>query len=312
MDRFPLMLHDLAVIIVDVALALPGVAGRRYRSAPQLLAVRPLAAPVANQFLDIGRRGRRLHWCLVQIRFQHPAIIQPGHRQDNPDIHIRQRIFDGVATFQHRHIGPQFFGQPGVSLRRHSHIGQRIAVVIILPRGVDDQVRLEIGQHRQDQLVEHTVESRVCCSGRQRNIDRRHQGGGAAGFTRKTGPRIQSAPILMERNKQGVRIMVINILGSIAMMHIRIDDRHPAQAILFPQRFNHHRFDVDGAKPPGSVHHPHRMVAGRAHQRKRPGRFTAQHRFCSRDRSASRHPVCIGNQGSNVWHADVNPLQISD
>ena len=58
MDRFPLMLHDLAVIIVYVAFALPGVAGRRYRSAPQLLAVHPLAAPVANQFLDIGRRGR--------------------------------------------------------------------------------------------------------------------------------------------------------------------------------------------------------------------------------------------------------------
>ena len=234
MDRFPLMLHDLAVIIVYVAFALPGVAGRRYRSAPQLLAVHPLAAPVANQFLDIGRRGRRLHRRLVQIRFQHPAIIQPSHRQDNPDIHIRQRIFYRVAAFQHRHIGPQFFGQAGVSLRRHSHIGQRIAVVIILPSGINDQIRLEIGQHRQYQLIEHAVESRVCCAGRQRDIDRRHQGGRAAGFTRKTCPRIQCATILMKRNKQSVRIMVINILGSVAMMHICIDDRHPAQAILPP------------------------------------------------------------------------------
>jgi hypothetical protein len=104
--------------------------------------------------------------------------------------------------------------------------------------------------------------------------------------------------------------MIENVLGAVAVMYVRIDDRHPPQAVVAPQVLDHHRLDVDRAEAPRPVDHPHRVMAWRPHQGERPRHLAPQHRLGGRYRPAGRHQVGVSDMGSYVGHADVDPVGV--
>ncbi len=56
--------------------------------------------------------------------------------------------------------------------------------------------------------------------------------------------------------------MPIDILGSITMMAIRVDDGNFTLAIRFPDKFNHYRFVVNVAETAVAMDHFHGMMPG--------------------------------------------------
>src|SRR5690554_2063618 len=98
---------------------------------------------------------------------------------------------------------------------------------------------------------------------------------------------------------ENIRVVVVNILGPVGMVRIRINNR-TAQiaAFQFAQVLDHHRFVVDRTKTAGAVDNPHAVVTRRAEQGKSPPGLAAGHEFAGGDRAPGRDEMGLGDRKS--------------
>ena len=71
-----------------------------------------------------------------------------------------------------------------------------------------------------------------------------------AGLIGETGARIQGAAVLMDGNEKGIGIVPVNILGTVAVMAVRVHNGHSSNAVMAPDIFDHDRFNVNIAETP--------------------------------------------------------------
>ena len=98
---------------------------------------------------------------------------------------------------------------------------------------------------------------------------------GAAAFLRETRSGVQGAPVLMQGNEQGVRVVPENILAAVAVVHVRIHNGNAQGAaigarIMIADVLHHDGFVIDIAEAAVAVHHAHGMVARGPYQCKGP------------------------------------------
>jgi len=74
----------------------------------------------------------------------------------------------------------------------------------------------------------------------------------------------------VQGDEQRVRIVPVNVLGSVTVVTVRVDDGHPVDAVGFAQVLDHDGFDIHVAESPRAVHDPHGMVTGRTDQGEPP------------------------------------------
>ena len=85
-----------------------------------------------------------------------------------------------------------------IALGRELHVGQRVREVVVLPGGVDDQIRLEVRQHGQHGVLDGVKVALVRGLGRQGDVDGAAQRVRPAAFLREARARIEGAAVLMQ------------------------------------------------------------------------------------------------------------------
>ncbi|VVB69312.1 Uncharacterised protein [uncultured archaeon] len=138
--------------------------------------------------------------------------------------------------------------------------------MIVLARGVQDQIRFELPQDGQDEPVQNVVNSFVRGARREGDVQSASQCLRPAHLIDEARARVKGVAVLMEGDAEHIRIVPEDLLGSVAMMHIGIDDGDLLVAVLRPQVLDHDGHVVDVTKAAVSVHHAHAVMAGRAHQ----------------------------------------------
>jgi len=104
--------------------------------------------------------------------------------------------------------------------------------------------------------------------------------------------------------------MPIDILGAVTMVTVRIHNGNPVDGIGLPQVFDHDGFNVDIAKPPGTVHDPHGVMAGRTHERKTPFNLPVQYGHADGFSTAGTNQMGFGGHAPFVRHTKVNALDV--
>src|SRR5450759_2055115 len=173
------------------------------------------------------------------------AVVQSGHCQNYSDIDVRKSFFNGIAALKHSYMGCQFFIEKSISLRAETHVGDRIAVMIVLPGGIDNYFRLKFVEDRQDDATQNIKKNFIGCVRRQRDIDCCSQSVRAAEVINKAGSRIKSPAILMKRYAQNIRIIPIYVLCAVSVMTISINDGNSFYTVGMTDVLNHHCFYVD-------------------------------------------------------------------
>ena len=179
--------------------------------------------------------------------------------------------------------------------------------MVVLAGGVDDQIGLEILNERHDHFAHGEKEALVRGAGRQGHVDRGPKRSWPAEFQGKAGAGIQGAAVLVQGNKERIRVVPVDVLGAVAMMAVGVHDGHAQGAVTLPQPFHHHRFDVDVAKPARAVDHLHGVVAGGPHQGKGALGFLFHDRAGGPDGPAGGNEVGGGGDGRHVGKAEMHP-----
>ena len=133
----------------------------------------------------------------------------------------------------------------------------------------------------------------VARSGWEGDIDIGSTGLRAAELIHKTRARVEGPPILVERNVEGIWIMVKDILTAIAMVDICIDNSYLLNSILMTEVSYHDSFCINGTKASNAVNHLHCVVPWRAHQGKSSFNLSLHNRFCCSNSAARGDPMSI-------------------
>jgi len=262
---------------------------------------------VAN-FLDVVRHlGRLAHGGRIETRFTHVGIVQPGQGKDDPEIHVGQRPLDGIAAFEHGDVRGKQFGQAGIALGRKGHVRDGVGKMIVLAGGINDEVGLEVANERQDEMFHDVEETFVRGTGRQRHVDGPSERRGAAHLLRKARAGIERSPVLMQGNKQGVRVVPVDVLGPVAVMAVRIHDGHAQGAEVLAQPLDHDRFDIDVAKTARAVDHFHGVVSGGTHQGEGPAGFLVADQPAGPDGATGRDEMRRRGHGGDIGKAEMHP-----
>ena len=165
-------------------------------------------------------------------------------------------------------------------------------------------------QKRHNEPVHHVKKACFPCFRRQRNVNGGSPGIGSPRFIRETGSRIKGAPILVYGNEQGVRVMPVDVLGSVSMVAVRIHNGDPANAIFLADIFYHDRFYIDVAESPVSMNHFHGVVSRGPYEGKRAFHLPFHDGIRSHKAAARGDEVALGRNSGLIGHADVGPLNI--
>ncbi len=182
--------------------------------------------------------------------------------------------------------------------------------MIVLSRGVNHQLRFKFFQKRQNETIDGKQNPLIGGIGRQGNIDGRPPGRRPAQLLDKTAARVERPPVLMKRDKKDIGIMVKNLLGTVAMVHICVNDGDPPDPIFAPQIFNHDRLIVDIAKTAVAVGHGHGMVARRSDDRKAVFDLFFHIGIADDEGPASRDLVSLSGDGRHIGNTEMNPRNI--
>jgi len=177
--------------------------------------------------------------------------------------------------------------------------------VIVLPGRVDDDLRLEFIQNRQNDVVERKQKAFIRRAGRQRNVDGCAQCVRTAEVVHESGAGIERPSVLMHGDAQNVRVVPVNILRAVAVMTIRVHDGDSLHAEFMPDVFDHDGFNVDIAESPRAVGDEHRVVAGRPDQRKGVVHLAGKNFFSGRDGAAGGNEMGVGRQILRIRNADM-------
>ena len=151
--------------------------------------------------------------------------------------------------------------------------------------------------------------------GRQGDVDGAPKRPGAAAFLRKTRSGVQGAPVLMQGNEQGVRIVPENVLAAVAVVYVRIHNGNaqgPAvgEWIMIADVLHHDGFVIDIAEATVAVHHAHGVVARRPYQGKGPLFAPLKHQPGRADSPARRSQMRIRTHCGSRRQAEVRALKL--
>ena len=193
-------------------------------------------------------------------------VIKSCHGLDDARVNIGQGGLYCIAAFQDTDVRGELFIEPGVAVGREAHIGQGIGVVIVLAGRVEDEIRLEFRQDGHNEVIQNVVDPFVCGARRQGDVESAAKCLRPAHLIDEAGARVEGAPVLMEGYTEYIGVVPEDLLSSIAMMNISIDDCDPLMAVLRPQVLDKNCHIIDIAKAPVAVHNAHAVVARWANQ----------------------------------------------
>ena len=104
--------------------------------------------------------------------------------------------------------------------------------MIVLSRGIDNYFRLKFFQYGKHQVVKGKKNPFIRCPRRQRYIQGCSLCQRAAGFIGKAAAGIKGAPVLMKGYKQYIGVMPVNILRSVSVVDVCINNGNALQAVF--------------------------------------------------------------------------------
>ena len=107
-----------------------------------------------------------------------------------------------------------------------------------------------------------------------------------------------------------VRIVPIDVLRTVSMMAVGIDDGHTQRPEAAAQVFDHHGFHVHVAEAAVAVGDAHGVMSRRPYQGEGPLAFPGKHEFTGPDGASRRGEVRCGAHAPDVRQAEVHPLDI--
>ena len=146
--------------------------------------------------------------------------------------------------------------------------------------------------------------------GRQRDVHGHSQGVGPPELVMEAGARVQGAPVLMNRDEQRVGIVPEDVLRTVPVVAVRVDDGDPLRTVDLADVLDHDGLDVHVAEAAGAVDHAHRMVAGGPDEGKGVVHLLLQDPVRRRDRAARRDEVGFGDDMPGVGHADMDAVDV--
>ena len=169
---------------------------------------------------------------------------------------------------------------------RQVDLCQRIIAVRIEPSRDQQHFGFEPIQGGQHVTLHHPHIVRVGRSGIERKIERESLARSHTRFRRIPAPRITRARILMEADEQNAIVPNKRRLSSVAVVHVKIDDRNPADTMSLLQISRPDRNVGEEAK----AHRPVRlgMMPRRANGEKCPASAAFDHRVASFQHRAHR------------------------
>ena len=117
-------------------------------------------------------------------------------------------------------------------------------------------------------------------------------------------------PVLVEGYAQDFGIMPEDLLGAVAVMHIRIDHREPLMAVFGPQVLHQYGHVIDIAKSPVAVHHPHAVVAWRAHQGKAISDLPFLQGIGQGEGASGGNEMGLGHLALHIWNAEMGASDV--
>lgn len=137
------MFAEAVGVVIDVPFAPPplavtmafGGAGRRV-----VVLIQNIVTEARNVFRDLRALLERLG---VVIRLMDVFERQARQREAYAEVDVGQGAADGVTALKYGYMRVEERVHGGVAVRGKLHIGERIGVVVVLPRRVDHQVGFE-------------------------------------------------------------------------------------------------------------------------------------------------------------------------
>ena len=203
-------------------------------------------------------------------------------------------------------------GHAAKALRRDAHAALRVAVGGVEAGGDEQQgggEGLEDGQHDEAHRRE-VVRVRIAIRP-PRHVEGCPQAGAFARLVGGARLGVPPLAVAMEGDVEDARVVVEDGLRPVAVVHVPVQNRHLARRAALEHHAGRHRHRIEKAKALGVMAVGvvgARVVAGRAHERKRGGRALlvalglAQHGARRVDDAAARQPRCRIRLG-RVVHA---------
>jgi hypothetical protein len=95
-------------------------------------------------------------------------------------------------------------------------------------------------------------------------------------------------------------------------MAVRINDGHPVYVIGLPQKLDHNGFNVDIAKTPGPMDHPHGVMARGADQSEASFNLPIENRHADCLGAAGTDKVRFRHHIPDIRDAKMDPLDVFD
>jgi len=182
--------------------------------------------------------------------------------------------------------------------------------VVVLAGGVDDQIRLEFVQDGEDHPVEHHEEPFVGSLRGKGDVDRRAQSVRPAELVTGTGSGVEGPAVLVDGDAQGVGIVPVDVLGSVPVVAVRVDDSDPFGTVMPANVLDHDRFDVHVAETAGAMDHEHGVVPRRTYQGEGIVHLAGEDLLRCCNGAACRDEVGFRDHAACIGDADVRPVDI--
>ena len=226
------------------------------------------------------------------------------HRIGDVGANIRQRLDDRepaerhvrlrITALVHDHEPPAAMALRGLLHRtRHEpvavgmqlHACERIDRACVEAARDDDQLGPETLQRRQHDSLERVAIRIVAAAREQRHVQVRAD---ACAFAAVVGAAVagREAAILVQRNRQRVRIVVVDRLRAVAVVHVPVDHRDALDAVFRTGGLDRDRDVRQQAEAHRAI--AQAMMAGRPRQREGVRRTFAEDRIDGRDRESGR------------------------
>ena len=308
LEALDLVLGDVVGVVVDGAAAheIPALAHGVRRPGVEV----DLGQLVA-QGREVVHGGLLLADLLaVQFRLLHGREVNAGQGQADAQVDVGQGTLDGVAALEHGDVGLEHFGQPRVALGREVHVRDGVREVVVLARGVDDQVGLEVFQDGHDDALHGHQVAFVRGARRHGHVDGPPHGLGPAAFRREARARVQGAPVLVQGDEEHVGVVPVDVLGAVAVMAVRVHHGHAQVAVVLADPLDHHGFDVDVAEAAAAVDRAHGVVSGGAHHGEGALPLLLHDQLGGADDAAGGDEVGVGAHGLHVREAEVGAQDV--
>ena len=114
----------------------------------------------------------------------------------------------------------------------------------------------------------------------------------------------------MEGDEQRIGIVPIDVLRTVAVVTVGVDDSDAQRPETAAQVLNHHGFHVHVAKAAIAVRYPHGVMSRRPNQRKGPFPFAGKYELPGTDGPARRSQMRGRTHPFHVREAEMDPFDV--